>query len=186
MAPLRAVMLAALVLSAAAAFFVQPRVVEAVRGGLDASWLWAAPAVFLLVVAVAAIDAWRMARRRGYFRGPSIVALAACVAFLGLLLPNTVSEYKARTSPPSDSAAYLEALRQSRDPRVRALVMEVAGLKPDMKEAPELLARGLADPDPLVVRTAVAAVEHRSGVPLAGPDATARAVEIVKAWQVSR
>lgn len=187
MAPLRAAMLVALVLSAAAAFFVQPRVVAAVRAEqLDAAWLAAAPALFLLVVVVAALDAWRLARRRGYFRGPSVVALAACVAFLGLLVPNTVSEYRARTSPPSSSAAYLEALLKSRDPRVRALVVEVAGLKEGLKEAPELLERGLLDADPLVVDAATAAVEHRSGAPLEGPDAARRALEIVRAWKASR
>jgi hypothetical protein len=186
--PLRVTIFLALVLSAAVAFFVQPRVIAAVRAEeLAAAWIVAAPAVFSLVVAIAALDAWRVARRRGYFRGPSLVAIAASVAFLGLLLPNTVSEYRARTTPPLDAAALHERLLQSRDPRVRALVMEVAGLKPGSSDEPAaLLARGLVDPDPLVVRTAVAAVEHRAGVPLEGPDAVARAQEIVKTWQAGR
>jgi hypothetical protein len=182
--PLRAVMLGALVVSAAAALFVQPRVVNAVRAdSLSASWLWVAPALFSIVVVIAAVDAWRVARRRGYFRGPSVVALAACVAFLGLLLPNTFSEYRARTSPPADSAAYQEALLQSRDPRVRALVMELAGYRPGHDgEAAAILSAGLDDPDPLVVRAAVAAVAHRSAAPLEGPDAVAHARGIVKTW----
>jgi hypothetical protein len=177
--------LAALLLSAAAAFFVQPRVIEAVRADrLEASWLLAAPALFALVTVLAALDAFRIARRRGYFRGPSVVALAACVAFLGLLVPNTFAEYRARTSPPAASTALYADLLQSRDPRVRALVMEVAGLRGGESSAvADLLQQGLDDSDPLVVGAAVSAVEHRAGVPLEGATAATRAAEIVKTWR---
>lgn len=179
----RTVLLVTLLLAAGAALFVQPRVIEAVRtGGLDASWLVATPGIFSVVVVLAAVDTWRTARRRGYFRGPSVVLLAGCVAFMGLLLPNTFTEYRARTSPPVESAAWHQALLKNRDPRVRALVMEVAGLNPELTNAPDLLAQGLDDPDPLVVEAAVAAVQVRSGVPLDAATARDRARELVRSW----
>lgn len=181
-----AALLVALVLSAGAMFFLQPQVVEAVRGErLDAVWLGAGPVLFSLVVVISAVDTWRRARQRGYFRGSSILLLAGSVAFIGLLLPPTFSEYRARTSPPYESDAWHEALLESRDPRVRVLVMEVAGLKPELTTAPELLRRGLVDPDPLVVRAAVSAVEHRAGLRLEPDEALARARALVESWRRS-
>lgn len=182
-AAFRLPLLAALVVSAGAALLAQPRVVEAVRAErLDPAWLAAAPTVFVLVVVLAALDAWRGARRRGHFRGPSVVAIAAAIAFLGLLLPGAFSEYRTRTSP-GDAAARDLALLAHRDPRVRALVMEVLAYRPvPVDQVAEGLKRGLADPDPLVVEEAVTAVGHRAGVALEGPDAAARAAQIVDSW----
>lgn len=158
-------LLVALILSAAAAFFVQPRVIAMVRAEkLPAMALVIAPAAFAIVVVIAALDAWRIARRRGYFRGPSVVMLAAAVAFLGLLLPNTVDEYRARTSPPASSIALDEQLFESHDSRVRALVMEAVGFGPEPDDvALPLLKRGLVDDDPMVAAAAQKALAHRSG-----------------------
>lgn len=182
-AAFRLPLLAALVVAAGAALLVQPRVVEAVRAErLDPAWLAAAPAVFALVVILAALDAWRGARLRGHFRGPNVVAVAAAIAFLGLLLPDALSEYRTRTSPEGAAARDLVMLGH-RDPRVRALVMELLGYRPvPQEQVAEGLKRGLADGDPLVVEAAVAAVAHRSGVVLEGPDAAARAAQIVASW----
>jgi hypothetical protein len=183
--PLRIPILIALIASAVAAFVLQPRVIAAVRAEkLPAALLVAAPAAFALVVVFAALDAWRMAKRRGYFRGPTLLMLAACVAFLGLLLPSTFDEYRARTSPPTDSVAHYDALFLSRDPRVRALVMEAAGFRPGPPEpVAALVLKGLDDSDPLVVKAAVAAVEHRAGVTLEGADdAVSRARTIAQTW----
>lgn len=182
-AAFRVPLLAALVVSAAAALLAQPRVVEAVRADqLDPAWLAAAPAVFVLVVVLAALDAWRGARRRGHFRGPSVVAIAAAIAFLGLLLPGTLSEYRTRTSP-DDAMTRDLAMLAHRDPRVRALVMEVLAYRPGpLGPVADGLERGLQDTDPLVVEAAVLAVSHRAGVVLEGPDAAARARQIVASW----
>ncbi len=172
-----------MVVAAGATLLVQPRVVEAVRGdGLDPRWLAAVPTAFALVVVLAALDAWRGARARGHFRGPNVVAVAAAIAFLGLLLPDALSEYRTRTSP-ADAEARDTQLLQHRDPRVRALVMEVLGYRPVPAERVAAgLSRGLADRDPLVVEAALEAVAHRAGVPLEGPDAAARAAQIVAGW----
>lgn len=185
---LRRVLLVVLVLSAAAAFFVQPRVVTAVREQeLSTGWLVVTPSLFSLVVVVVVLDMWRLARRRGHFRGPSVVALAACVAFLGLLLPDTWAEYQARTGPGVGAGEHDRDLLRSRDPRVRALVVELAGFRPGPHaDYAEVLLRGLDDPDPLVVRTAVAAVGQRAGTYLVGPDAAARARATVESWRAAR
>ncbi|MCC7070041.1 MAG: hypothetical protein IT383_01890 [Deltaproteobacteria bacterium] len=176
-------LLGALLIAAGATLLVQPRVVEAVRAErVDPAWLAAAPVVFALVVVLAALDAWRGARARGHFRGPNVVAVAAAIAFLGLLLPDAFSEYRTRTSP-ADAVARDLQLSQHRDPRVRALVMELLGYRPvPADQVAEGLARGLTDRDPLVVEAAVQAVAHRAGVPLEGPDGTARAQQIVAGW----
>jgi hypothetical protein len=183
-AALRVPLLVALLVSAAGALLVQPRIVSKVRAEeLEAGWVVVVPAVFALVLILAAIDAWRTARRRGYFRGPSVVAIAAGIAFLGLLLPSTLSEYRARTSPALETVEHYRLLAKPRDPRVRALVMEAAGFRPgSADEVKAILLSGLDDADPLVVRAAVAAVSHRAGVPLSGTSANAQAKRIAESW----
>src|SRR5437763_16966297 len=93
-ARLRIPLFAAMLVAAVAAFFVQPRVIAMVRAE---SWpalaLVVAPAAFAVVVVIAALDAWRPARARGGFRGPSVGLLMWAGAFPGLLLPNPVDEY---------------------------------------------------------------------------------------------
>lgn len=181
--PLRAVVLVLLVLSAAGGLLVQPRVVAAVReSGLDATWLVAVPGLFALVVIVAAIDTWRTARKLGFFRGPSVILIAACVAFLGILAPSTFSEYRARTSPSAEGAR-LAALLQHKDPRVRALVMDAIGWRPGaVDDAAPMLALGLEDKDPLVREAALHAVSLKSGETLAGIEGLTRARALVTAW----
>ena len=181
---LRIPLLMALLVSASAAFFLQPRVIAMVRAEkLPALALIAAPAAFAIVVVIAALDIWRQARRTGYFRGPNVVMLAGAVAFLGLLLPDTVEEYRARTSAPVDSVAHYDALFLSDDPRVRALVMEVAGFRPGANDAiAALLVKGLDDGDPLVELAAIRAVAHRAQAPLEGPDGKSKAREIAVSW----
>lgn len=181
---LRIPLLVALLVAAAAAFFVQPRVIAMVRAEkLPALAITVAPVAFAIVVVIAALDAWRQARRRGYFTGPNVVILGCTVAFLGLLLPDTVEEYRARTSPPSDSVAHYDSLFLSNDPRVRALVMETAGYRPGPPDTvAALVLKGLDDGDPLVESAALHAVEHRSGKVLEGADAKDKAKRIALSW----
>jgi hypothetical protein len=166
-AALRIPLLVALVLAAGAALLFRQPIVNAVReGALPAEAVLAAPIAFALVVAIGAVDAWRTARRRGFFPGRMVVALAAAIAFVGLLLPDTFAEYRARTGPPAATPGHYAALLASKDARVRALVMEVVGYRPlSGEEAVPLLRKGLADPDPLVKAAARDAVAHRAGVP---------------------
>lgn len=166
-AAVRIPLLVALVLAAAASLVFRQPIVNAVRAG---EWppevLLAAPAAFAIVVAIGAFDAWRVARRRGFFSGRSIVALCAAVAFFGLLLPDNIAEYRARTEPPSSSPAHYAALFASKDARIRALVMEVLGWRPvPAEEAVPLLRLGLVDRDPSVQLAAREAVSHRAGAP---------------------
>ena len=155
----------ALAVSAGAALFAQPRVVSEVReGDLAPLALWVAPAAFTLVIALTALDAWRTARRLGYFPGRSVLLIGAAAGFIALLLPQTFSEYRTRTSPPAAAPARYEALAAHKDARVRAVVMELAGLRPvPDSDVKAVLARGLEDGDPLVRAAAIAAVERRTG-----------------------
>lgn len=179
---LRVPLLLALVVAAGAALFLQPRVVAEVRDGeLAPPSLWVAPGALALVVALTALEAWRVARRRGYFPGRSVILVAASAAFVGVLLPETLAEYRARTSPSAGTGAHAEVLAASKDARVRALVMEVAGLRPVADtEVAGLLGRGLEDKDPAVVEAARAAVARRTGD--ASLDVT-RARAVVTSWR---
>jgi hypothetical protein len=168
-AAFRVPLLIALVASAAAALLGQPRIVASVRAGaLDAAWLVVAPAAFALVVVLSALEAWRTARVQGYFPGRSVLAVAAAAAFLGVLVPDTYAEYRTRRSAVLETPPqHWQELVRSHDARVRALVMEAAGYAPvSDAEAGPVLARGLDDPDPLVVRAALQGVRHRADVPL--------------------
>jgi hypothetical protein len=162
---LRVPLLLALVVSAAAALFVQPRVVAGGReGDLAPAVLLIAPIAFTVVIILTALDAWRAARRSGFFPGRSVLLVAGAAVFIGLLLPETLLEYRARTGPPAASAAHYEVLARSSDARVRALVMELAGLRPvPDAEVKPLLLHGLKDKDPLVSQAALLAVSRRAG-----------------------
>jgi hypothetical protein len=166
---LRIPLLVALVLAAAAALVFRQPIANAVRAGELPPWtVLAAPAAFALVVALGALDAWRTARRRGFFSGKSLVALFAAVAFMGVLVPDPLAEYRARTEPPASSPAHYAALLTSKDARVRALVMEVLAYKPmPGDDVAALLKVGLADTDPLVQAAAKDAVARRTGTPVA-------------------
>ena len=90
---------AAMIVAAVAAFFVQPRVARwsAPSRGPRPRFI-VAPAAFAIVVVIAALDAWRSAPEAAAVSAADIVVYACAVAFLGLLLPNTVDEYRARTA----------------------------------------------------------------------------------------
>jgi hypothetical protein len=179
---MRGAILVLLVLSAAGGLLIQPRVIAAVREGHGALWLVAVPAVFGLVVIMAALDTWRTARRLGFFKGRNVILIAACIAFLGILAQSTFSEYRARTSPPAEGAR-LAALSKHKDPRVRALVMDALGWRPGAPEEDAyLLASGLTDNDPLVADAALHAVARKAGETLTGTEGRARARELVTAW----
>lgn len=177
-------LLASLLVSAAIALFGQPLVVAEVRAErLPAAALLVTPLVFSLVVVLAALDAWRAARRRGYFSGRALVQLAFAAAFLGLLLPETLAEFRARTAPDFASADLLEQMIKSRDPRVRALVVENAGLRgSNDADVAHVLQLGLDDKEPRVREAARAAVEHRVGRELSGPQGLETARATVRGW----
>lgn len=177
-------LLVALLSSAALALFGQPWVVARVRDEeLPAAALLVAPLCFSFVVVVAGLDAWRAARRRGWFSGRALVQLACAAAFLGLLLPETVHEYRARTAPEFGSLDLLEKMMRSRDPRVRALVVENAGYRHGADAEVALVLRaGLEDKEPRVREAARAAVERRTGRELSGDPGMAEARAIVGAW----
>ena len=191
---LRLPLLAALIASAVAAFFVQPKVVQLVRDGeLNAGWLLVAPTAFSVVLAVAAIAAWRVARHEGFFSGRAIIQLGMACAFLGLLAPDTLQEYRARTAPPTASVESLDLLVQSKDARVRALVVEVAGQR-DVTDAEvgPLLRTSLDDNDPRVREMAIVAIERRAhrtfSTGASAAAAAARADEakrVVELWRKS-
>ncbi len=177
-------LLAGLFVSAALALFGQPFVLAAVRREeVPAAALLVAPVVFSTVVVLAGLEAWRTARRRGYFSGRALVQLGLAAVFLGLLLPDTITELRARSGAGYAENDLLEQMFRSRDARVRALVVETAGLRaaPD-REVAAVLLKGLDDKEPRVREAARAAVEHRAGRELSGPQGIDAARALAREW----
>lgn len=181
---LRVALLVVLVLAAALSLLGQPRIIAAVRqGALPPEWLLVAPGLFVVFVVVSVVDVVLLARRRGFMSGRSLLQVAFSLAFLAMLTPQAYFEYRARKAPPVTSPRLLEELAQSRDARVRALVMEVAGARVSEAGTAALLTRGLDDVDPLVREAAVRAVAHATGTPLEGEDRLEAARRLVEAWR---
>jgi hypothetical protein len=177
----RVALLVLLVLSAAAALLGQPRVVVAVReGSLAAEWLWVAPLMFTLFVLIAAVDASIVARRRHSFRGRNMLQVAAAVAFVAFLLPQTAGEYRTRKAPAPTSPDMLDRLAKSRDARVRALVMELAGHRSPPPSVAALLERGMDDKDPMVRESALAAIARHAG----SDTSEEQARELLRQWRI--
>lgn len=143
--------------------FGQPLVVAAIRRGeLPLETLFAAPGLFLLLVVVLGVNAGRSVLRRGALGGKGFVQIVAVLAFFGLVANNTWREYQARSMAESDEGTTLRALARSRDARVRALVMEVAGYRAgDDAPLASVLLQGLNDADPAVVESARRAATRR-------------------------
>jgi hypothetical protein len=179
----RVSLLVLLVASAAAALLLQPRIIVAVRsGGLTPEWLLVTPGIFSLVVFASAVETALGARRRGYLSGRALLQLGFVVAFVAFLLPRAWSEYRARKAPPVASAQLLESLAKSRDARVRAVVMDLAGFRGQTGDVAEVLERGLNDRDPMVRATARGSVSRRANELLEEADHE-RALELARSWR---
>ena len=181
---LRVALLLVLVVAAALSLLGQPRIIAAVRAGeLPAEALLIAPAVFLVFVLVTAVDAALLARRRGFMSGRALLQVGFALAFLAMLTPQAFLEYRARKAPPVTSPALVVQLLDSRDARVRALVVEVAGHRIPEPAMAEILARGLDDADPLVREAAIRAVAHAAEVELEGDERLLQARGLVQRWR---
>lgn len=183
-AALRVALLVILVMSTALALLGQPRLIAGVRtSGLSPEWLLVAPGLFVLFVLVTGADLALLARRRGFVSGRSLLQVGFALAFLAMLTPQAFFEYRTRKASPLTSDALLESLVQSRDARVRALVMEAAGGRAPGVGMGRLLKQGLRDADPLVRDTALRAVERLQEAPLEGSDRVQDAMRIISGWQ---
>lgn len=183
---MRVVLLVALVCAAAFALLGQPHLVAEVRAG---KWvpesLLIAPSLFSLFVLVALADTVMLARKRGFLSGRSLLQVGFALAVLAMLTPSAFFEYRARKMPQVNPAELLEQLIQSRDARVRALVMEVAGFRHPEARMQDFLARGLEDSDPLVQEAAVRAIAIAAATPLEKPDRVEKAREVVQGWRAA-
>lgn len=175
---MRVVLLVALVLAAAYALLGQPRLVGAVRAGQwEPEWLLLAPFLFLVFTLLAVVDAVRGARRRGFVSGRSLLQVGFALAVLAMLTPSTWYEYQSRKAPPGASEAMMEALSRSRDARVRALVVELAGTRLRSPQMRRLVEKGLDDADPMVRDSALRTLAEAEGISLEGEDGLEQARE---------
>jgi hypothetical protein len=175
-------LLVLLVVSAGAGLLLQPRVILAVRAEqLSPEWLLVAPGVFTLFILLTAVDTFVRARRRGFVSGRALAQLAFAVVFIGFLFPQAWTEYRARKAPAPDSIQMLHSLTQHRDPRVRAVVMDLAGFRGDASDVAQVLAAGLEDRDPMVRQAALASIGRRAAIPLGEGDIP-EAEKLLKSW----
>ncbi len=177
---LRTGLLVALMTAAAAALFARPMIVSQVhQSHLPPLALWAVPCLFAVVVVLVALHTWRTARRSGFFSGRLLMALCAALAFTGMLVPDAAQEYRTRSRGAGDNATV--ALMKSPDARVRAVVVELVGLRTTSnQDAAPLIEMALADGDVRVVQAALAATAHREHT---DSDLTVeQAKAIVSAW----
>jgi hypothetical protein len=178
--PLIIKVIAALALIFIAGYLLgQPSIVAAVRTNqLDLQWLLVIPGGFSIFVVLLVIYLIAASLKNGFFSGNSLLQIGAALALLSLVSTNTLSEYKARNSLGASGFSVLESLAKSRDARVRALVMEVCSHR-DMPKPKlmDILKAGLDDPDPMVVSAAINAIEKKSEMVFAGPNASTNAMK---------
>jgi peptidoglycan/LPS O-acetylase OafA/YrhL len=158
----RILLFVVLAVAAAVILFVQPQVTSRVReGDLAKEWLALGPGLLVAAFIAALLEVVRSARRRSRAWGKGFVQLGFAGLVFAFVATQSVFEYRARAAPPATSAELLEKLARSRDARVRALVMEVAGARPSSANLDALLELGAKDKDPMVRAAAARARAQR-------------------------
>ena len=161
--PLRQILMAAVLLSAGAMLFLRPMLIKWVRAGeLAPEILWL-PAIVFFVALLSytwARGATQSDKKTAWL--PFQVGFG--LVLLLLVIPGQLREYRARKTPQPMTETGMKALYQSKDARIRALVLNAAvcsASTPDLLHS--LVRLGLEDPDPMVQEASVQAVEKLTG-----------------------
>ncbi|HEX4385262.1 MAG TPA: HEAT repeat domain-containing protein [Myxococcales bacterium] len=132
----------------------------------------AAPAVFLLFVAVFAVYRFALVRARKYPAMTALFQVGLSALIWVLLLPSTRQKIV-----PRHIIDDVPALFSSADPRVRALAAEVAGYRPDGVKYVEGLIERLNDADARVRERARSSLQRLAGLDAAPGEEGKPAVE---------
>jgi len=112
-----------------------------------------APTLFATFLAIFAVYRFALMRAKKYPVATGLFQIGLGALIWVLLLPST----RQKIAPPSAVVDEVPVLLASPDPRVRAVAVEVAGYRRDVRYAPELIDR-LNDADPTVRGRAHAAL----------------------------
>ena len=104
-----------------------------------------APTLFAIFLAIFAVYRFALMRAKKYPVATGLFQIGLGALIWVLLLPST----RQKIAPPSAVVDEVPVLLASPDPRVRAVAVEVAGYRRDLRYAPELIDR-LNDADPTV------------------------------------
>ncbi len=159
-AVLRALLFVLMLLSAAAALFVEPALAGAVtRGAISARWLFLPIGIYGVFLAAYAFDRAWLVRDRRYPPGKAFFQVAFGVVFASLLLPETIQDYKAQAVPRPDR------LLGHKDPSVREVSVLALGFEGLAPARLELVLGRLEDDNANVQKAALRVLRSWSGEP---------------------
>jgi hypothetical protein len=152
-------------LSASAMLFLRPMLIRWVRRGEIAPEVLWLPAIIFFISML--LYCWTRVGL-SHPQNRKVAWLPFQVGFglvlLLLVIPGQLREYRTRKTPPPSTEIGMKTLFQSKDARIRALVLNAAvcsGTTP--QQLHDMLRLGLDDTDPMVQETSVQAVERITG-----------------------
>jgi len=163
---------------AAATFIGRSLLLAQVRsGGVDPIWIWAPLVLLLLLLGLLALDAL-------WHKKSSLYPIVIGVFLISLLLPPSLREFQIRKVPKLASENFFEELFESKDARIRTLVILALENTLATQEQLPILEKGLNDKDPKVKEACIFVIEKHAGTHLSDnlETATLKAKEILKTW----
>lgn len=164
----RTILYFSLLLTSAIILLGRPYLVEQIRmENITPGWIIAGPILFGILFLIYIFD--EINRKKSGSTKPELPMRSFIFGLLILvfLLPSSLREYKTRQAAPINTLEFFKELLESKDARVRTLVMMSTTNQLKSKEQwAELIEIGLSDPDPMVQSAATIALEQRIGIQL--------------------
>ena len=164
----RTILYFSLLLTSAVILLGRPYLVEQIRQeNLNAGWIIAGPLLFGILFLIYIFDEINRRKNSPTKPGLPMRSFVFGLLILVFLLPSSLREYKTRHASQINTMEFLKELLESKDARVRTLVMMSTTSQLESKQQwAELIEKGLTDPDPMVQSAARIAIEQRIGVQL--------------------
>jgi hypothetical protein len=159
------IIMGTVLLSASAMLFLRPMLTRWVRRGeIAPEVLWVPAIIFfisMLLYCWTRVGASPQQSRKAAWL-PFQVGFG--LVLLLLVIPGQLQEYRTRKTPPPSTELGMKALYQSKDARIRALVLNAAVCgSASPQQLHDMLRLGLEDTDPMVQETSIQAVEKITG-----------------------
>lgn len=155
--PLRIALYVLLVLSAAAALFLEDALAGAIaRGAISPLWLFTGIGIYGVFFAVYVVDRVLLVKFRRYPAGRAFFQVAFGTVLALVLLPSTIRDYAAR--PRGE-----QRLLSHPDPEIREVAVEALFLRGATKENVDRVLERRRDRDPRVQKAATRVLSRWSG-----------------------
>ncbi len=142
--------------------FGRPYLIQQIRDhALEPVYVFAIPALFLAVL-LGYLFINLVTKPAAHSRRFLLSILFGALV-LSVVVPDALREFKTRSAPPAADLAFLEQMFDSKDARVRALVMLALGQEVEQHNFAHLVAKGLEDKDPFVQEAAKLQLTQRLG-----------------------